>query len=58
MLLKPDYSRTQRIGELFEAEIFSKVEDGKGKTHRRFSDFWQPFAPTSTPSPTSKLTPS
>jgi len=29
MLLIPNYSRTMRVGELFESEIFSRVKDGE-----------------------------
>ncbi len=30
MLFFPAYSRTQRIGELFETEIYSRIKDGEG----------------------------
>lgn len=30
MLFLPNYSRTQRLGELFEQELFSRVKDGEG----------------------------
>jgi hypothetical protein len=29
MIFKPNYSRTERIGELFETELYSRVEDGE-----------------------------
>ena len=30
MIFLPDYSRTRRAGELYESEIYSRVEDGEG----------------------------
>jgi predicted acylesterase/phospholipase RssA len=30
MVFQPGYSRTKRVGELYEREIFSRVEDGEG----------------------------
>jgi predicted acylesterase/phospholipase RssA len=30
MVIVPDYSRTLRAGELYESEIFSRVDDGEG----------------------------
>ncbi|HXT52551.1 MAG TPA: tetratricopeptide repeat-containing protein [Thermoanaerobaculia bacterium] len=30
MIFRPDYSRTLRLGELYENEIFSRVDDGAG----------------------------
>ena len=38
MIFVPGYSRTLRAGELYESEIFSKVEDDEGKKRRR--EFW------------------
>ncbi len=39
MILAPNtYSRTQRIGELYEEELFSRVADGKGDQPRYMSD--------------------
>ena len=38
MIFVPDYSRTLRAGELFEREIFSRVEDGGGKAPRILSE--------------------
>ncbi len=39
MILAPNlYSRTQRIGELYEEKIFSRVADGKGDKPRYMSD--------------------
>ncbi|MBN1652584.1 MAG: patatin-like phospholipase family protein [Deltaproteobacteria bacterium] len=40
MIFKPGYSRTQRIGELYEEELFSKVEDGEGETARFIGDMF------------------
>jgi predicted acylesterase/phospholipase RssA len=34
MIFKPSYSRTERVGELFETEIYGQVEDGEGKEPR------------------------
>ncbi len=34
MMFVRDYSRTKRAGELYETEIFSKVEDGEGGRER------------------------
>lgn len=34
----PTYSRTERLGELYESRLFSRVEDGKGKRPRMMSD--------------------
>jgi predicted acylesterase/phospholipase RssA len=34
MIFLPNYSRTLRIGELYEKEIFSKVKDGEGHLPR------------------------
>lgn len=34
MIFCSNYSRTQRVGELYEKKIFSKVEDGEGKKSR------------------------
>jgi hypothetical protein len=34
MMFVPDYSRTMRAGELYETEIFSKVEDGEDGRER------------------------
>jgi len=31
MIFLPDYSRTRRAGELYESEIYSRVEDGEGR---------------------------
>ena len=39
MIFAPNtYSRTQRIGELYEEEIFSRVDDGNGMKPRYMSD--------------------
>jgi predicted acylesterase/phospholipase RssA/MinD-like ATPase involved in chromosome partitioning or flagellar assembly len=38
MIFAPHYSRTLRAGELFEREIFSRVEDGGGKAPRILSE--------------------
>ena len=34
MMFAPDYSRTMRVGELYESEIFARVDDGRGKSPR------------------------
>jgi hypothetical protein len=34
MFLSPDYSRTDKVGELYESEIFSRVQDGEGGEDR------------------------
>ena len=31
MFFSPDYSRTEKVGALYESEIFSRVNDGEGK---------------------------
>ena len=38
MIFKPGYSRTLRIGELYEEELFSRVEDGEGERPRFIGD--------------------
>jgi predicted acylesterase/phospholipase RssA len=39
MIFVPDYSRTLRAGELYESEIFSRVQDGKnGERDERWLD--------------------
>lgn len=40
MIFLPNYSRTQRVGELYEKEIFSKVEDGEGDKERWLNDLF------------------
>ncbi len=40
MIFLPQYSRTMRIGELYEKEIFSKIQDGKGKEHRWLNELF------------------
>lgn len=37
MIFLPDYSRTKRAGELYEKEIFSRVQDGEGDSPRFFN---------------------
>lgn len=34
MIFKPNYSRTQRAGELYEREIYARVPDGMGEQER------------------------
>ncbi len=34
MIVLPDYSRTSRAGELYEREIFSRIDDGEGNKPR------------------------
>jgi predicted acylesterase/phospholipase RssA len=36
MIFLSGYTRTQRLGELYERELFSKVEDGEGGGKKRF----------------------
>jgi len=38
MIVVPGYSRTMRAGELYETEIFSRVDDGEGKEARWLND--------------------
>jgi predicted acylesterase/phospholipase RssA len=40
MIYKPAYSRTLRVGELYESEIFSRVKDGGGAEPRWMSDLF------------------
>jgi predicted acylesterase/phospholipase RssA len=38
MIFLPNYSRTIRVGELYESELFARVEDGHGKEKRWLDD--------------------
>ncbi len=38
MIFAPDYSRTKRAGELYESEIYSRVQDGEGNAPRWLND--------------------
>lgn len=38
MIFEEDYSRIQRVGELFEEKIFASVEDGNGSAERWLGD--------------------
>jgi predicted acylesterase/phospholipase RssA len=38
MIFLPNYSRTLRVGELYESELFAKVEDGLGGRERWLED--------------------
>jgi predicted acylesterase/phospholipase RssA len=38
MIFLPNYSRTIRVGELYERELFARVEDGHGKQKRWLDD--------------------
>jgi predicted acylesterase/phospholipase RssA len=40
MIFKPSYSRTLRVGELYESEIFSRVKDGGGNEPRWLNDLF------------------
>ena len=43
MIFKPNYSRTERVGELYEEELYARVEDGEGHQSRWLNDlFIQP----------------
>ncbi|NOT53803.1 MAG: patatin family protein [Deltaproteobacteria bacterium] len=37
MIFVPEYSRTKRAGELYESEIYSRVQDGENMTTRWFN---------------------
>jgi predicted acylesterase/phospholipase RssA/MinD-like ATPase involved in chromosome partitioning or flagellar assembly len=39
MIFWPNYSRTQRLGELYEKHIFSRVEDGEGGSHLLYKKY-------------------
>ncbi len=40
MIFSPAYSRTQRLGELYESLIYSRVEDGEGGSERWLNDLF------------------
>ncbi len=40
MIFIPGYSRTERVGELYEREIFSRVQDGNGGQPRWINDLF------------------
>jgi predicted acylesterase/phospholipase RssA len=40
MIFKPAYSRTVRVGELYETEIFARVKDGGGDKPRWLNDLF------------------
>jgi tetratricopeptide (TPR) repeat protein len=43
MIFKPNYSRTERVGELFETELYRQVEDGEEREPRWLNNlFVQP----------------
>jgi predicted acylesterase/phospholipase RssA len=43
MIFKPNYSRTERVGELYEEELYARVEDGEGHQPSWLNDlFIQP----------------
>jgi hypothetical protein len=43
MIFKRNYSRTERVGELYEEELYARVDDGEGKQPRWLNDlFIQP----------------
>ena len=50
MILQPDkYSRTERLGQLYESEIYSRIKDGEEKADRWLNDlFIQPLVETAT----------
>ena len=33
MIFLPNYSRTERVGELYEEELYARVDDGEGHQH-------------------------
>ena len=52
MIFLPNYSRTERVGELYEEELYARVDDGEGGQHRWLNDLYiqpkgedQSFAP-------------
>ncbi len=43
MIFQRNYSRTERVGELYEEELYARVDDGEGHQHRWLNDlFIQP----------------
>jgi len=40
MIFSPSYSRTQRLGELYEELIYSRVQDGEGEAERWLNDLY------------------
>jgi predicted acylesterase/phospholipase RssA len=40
MTFQPDYSRTERLAELYEERLFSRVEDGEGKRPRYLNELF------------------
>ncbi len=40
MVFKPNYSRTERVGELYEKEIFSRIDDGNGNKPRYINNLY------------------
>jgi predicted acylesterase/phospholipase RssA len=40
MIFKPGFSRTERVGELYESEIFSRIKDGEGDRPRYLSSLY------------------
>ena len=50
MIFSPTYSRTDRVGELYESEIFSRVHDGGEKEKRWLNGLYvTPKGPTGVP---------
>ena len=52
MIFLPNYSRTERVGELYEEELYARIDDGEGGQHRWLNDLYiqpkgedQSFAP-------------
>ena len=40
MIFTPNYSRTERVGELYEEELYARVEDGEGHQPRWLNDLF------------------
>ncbi|MGB9439187.1 MAG: tetratricopeptide repeat-containing protein [Desulfobacterales bacterium] len=40
MIFTPNYSRTERVGELYEEELYARVEDGEGHRPRWLNDLF------------------
>ncbi len=40
MIFSPSYSRTQRLGELYEALIYKRVQDGEGEVERWLNELY------------------
>ena len=52
MIFQPNYSRTERVGELYEEELYARIEDGEGDQPRWLNELFiqpkgedQSFAP-------------